>query len=85
MNAVVFDHVLVSELPLAWREKLPAGTPTHVTVRIEEAVGDSENKLLSNPIFGMWRDREEMTDVAQYLRDSRAARAFPGSKIQTDQ
>jgi hypothetical protein len=85
MNGVVFDHVLVSELPLAWQEKLPTGSATYVTVRIEEAVGDSENKLLSNPLFGLWRDREEMTDVGQYLKDSRAARAFPTEKTRTEQ
>lgn len=36
MNAVVFEHVPVADLPAAWRAKLAKAGDTLVTVRIEE-------------------------------------------------
>jgi hypothetical protein len=36
MNAVVFEHVPVAELPQKWREKLASAGSATVTVRIEE-------------------------------------------------
>ena len=36
MNAVIIEHVKISELPAAWRAKLPSPENAHVTVRIEE-------------------------------------------------
>lgn len=36
MNAIVIEHVKVSELPEAWRNKLAAENEAHVTVRIEQ-------------------------------------------------
>lgn len=86
MNAVVFEHVRLSELPAAWRDKLPkAGFAlrSHVTVRIEQedlpetptdkAQADLE-AVMANPMCGMWRDREDMADVAGYVRALRAPR-----------
>lgn len=86
MNAVVFEHVSLSELPAAWRDKLPkAGfaRKSHVTVRIEqeEAPGTPADTaqadlqaVMANPMFGMWRDREDMADVDAYVRAIRAPR-----------
>jgi hypothetical protein len=65
--------VPVAELPQAWREKLSGA---HVTVRVEAA--DSAPWLRQQPssptppLFGMWRDREDTTDVAGYVRRIRA-------------
>jgi len=80
MNAVVFEHVPVAELPQAWREKLAvagqAGSAT-VTVRIEaeQAAEEQTNaEFADDPLFGMWRDREDMADVAGYIRRIRAPR-----------
>jgi hypothetical protein len=70
MNAVVIEHVPIDQLPLEWRSKLGAATDTHVTVRIEQ----ESLKLEENPLFGMWRDREDMADVAGYVRSIRASR-----------
>ena len=36
MNAVVIEHVKVSELPENWRAKLHTASNARVTVRIEE-------------------------------------------------
>jgi hypothetical protein len=79
MNAVVFEHVKVAELPEAWRRKLAIPADAHVTVRIEdEAARDkpvhAPVQLGTDPAFGIWRDREDMADVEAYLRKLRAAR-----------
>ena len=89
MNAIVIEHVPLAELPLAWREKLAtgAGADTRVTVRIEEESQQAEPAGLAeyfetdDPAFGMWRDREDMSDVAAYIRRIRAPRfAQDGSR-----
>lgn len=79
MNAIVIEHVKVSELPEAWREKLPADDDARVTVRIErEATGidaaTTATEYPEDPLFGMWRDREDMADVEAYVRKLRAPR-----------
>jgi hypothetical protein len=46
-------------------------------VRIEEEVQDqveSAKQFADDPLFGMWRDREGMADVAGYVRKLRASR-----------
>ena len=76
MNAIVIEHVKVSELPEAWRAKLPAAQDARVTVRIEEETESRETakENAENPLFGMWQDREEMEDVEAYVRKLRAPR-----------
>lgn len=77
MNAVVFEHVPVAELPLAWREKLAKAAGALVTVRIEEEAQDSapaEVFVTDDPAFGIWRDRDNMADVAAYVRKIRDPR-----------
>jgi len=78
MDAIVIEHVQVSELPEAWRAKLGAARETHVTVRIEaetETPGaQAPEEGEHNPLFGMWRDREDMADVEAYVRKLRAPR-----------
>lgn len=83
MNAIVFEHVPIAELPPAWREKLALMTEQRVTVRIE-AENENENETLvhtdpvrdlaANPLFGMWRDRDDMADVVGFVRAVRAPR-----------
>jgi hypothetical protein len=77
MDAIVIEHVPVADLPEAWRDRLGQIGEARVTVRIEperasEAVGSAA--LTENPLFGMWRDREDMADVADYIRRIRAPR-----------
>lgn len=80
MNAVVIEHVKVSELPEDWRARLHAAANARVTVRIEEeaesreVVRDAAKEKAENPLFGMWQDREEMADVEAYVRKLRAPR-----------
>jgi hypothetical protein len=76
MNAVVFEHVPVAELPEKWRARLNQAGIATVTVRIEEEVqaAPAEEFVTDDPLFGMWRDREDMADVAGYVRKLRAPR-----------
>jgi hypothetical protein len=77
MNAIVIEHVKVEELPQAWRTKFAQNANTRVTVRIEEeaqAAAPAEEFVTDDPLFGMWRDREDMADVAGYVRSIRASR-----------
>ena len=76
MNAVVFEHVPVAELPAAWRAKLAKAGSALVTVRIEEEAQSAlaEAFVTDDPAFGIWRDREDMADVAAYVRKIRQPR-----------
>jgi hypothetical protein len=77
MNAVVFEHVKVTELPEGWRRKLAMPADAHVTVRIEAEAAQAAAAFSDDPLFGMWRDREDMADVAAYVRRIRASRFNP--------
>lgn len=71
MNAILIEHVKVSELPESWRARLATTGDAQVTVRIEEestAVDDTTSA------FGMWCDRGDLADVAGYVRRLRAPR-----------
>jgi hypothetical protein len=79
MNAIVIEHVKVSELPEAWREKLAANDEARVTVRIEAETMPAKEQapeefVTDDPAFGIWHDREDMTDVEAYVRKLRAPR-----------
>jgi hypothetical protein len=80
MNTVVIEHVPLDELPAAWRARLPVASNARVTVRIEEEVEQqtveqpAQCALVDNPMFGMWRDREDTGDVAAYARRLRSPR-----------
>jgi len=76
MNEVVFEHVPVAELPEKWRARLTQAGGATVTVRIEEETQaePAEEFVTDDPLFGMWRDRKDMADVAGYVRTLRASR-----------
>jgi diaminopimelate decarboxylase len=72
MSAVIIEHVNVADLPETWRAKLSAPQTARVTVRIETeetaANPDTTGFVTNDPAFGIWRDHEDLTDVAAYLR-----------------
>ncbi len=41
------------------------------------AVGAGAPGIRNQPIFGLWRDREDLADPAAYVRTLRQPRAFP--------
>lgn len=77
MNAIVIRHVPVDELPPAWRVRLDKAAGATVTVRIDaEAPAAPAGEFVTDaPLFGMWRDREDMADVVGYVRSIRASRS----------
>jgi hypothetical protein len=81
MNAIVIEHVPVADLPPAWGDQLAHAAQTadaRVTVRIEAeqpaAAPADESFVTDDPAFGIWHDREDMADVAAYVRRIRAPR-----------
>lgn len=81
MNTVVIEHVPVAELPAGWRKRLAGVAEVRVTVRIEPepdqappAGVEDASEFADDPMFGMWRDREDMADVDGYIRRIRAPR-----------
>jgi hypothetical protein len=74
INGIVFEHVPVTDLPAEWRAKLAQAPGATVTVRIEADDQDGANAYADDPLFGMWRDREDMADVAGSVRGIRADR-----------
>lgn len=80
MNSIVIEHVPMAELPKAWQEKLGQALSdsgsARVTVRIEEepVSAPAEEFVTDDPAFGIWRDREDVADVEDYLRRLRAPR-----------
>ena len=74
MNAVVFEHVRVADLPENWRRQLAIPADARVTVRIEAEAEAAAAASSDDPLFGMWRDRQDMADVSAYIRGIRASR-----------
>jgi hypothetical protein len=74
MNAIVIKHVPVADLPPQWRAKLSQTAGATVTVRIEQEAQPAEEFVTDDLLFGMWRDREDMANVAGYIRSIRAPR-----------
>ena len=75
MNAIVIEHVPVTELPQAWRDKLSQAADAHVTVRIEAedqaAAAATEEFVTDDPAFGyLMTGRREFAEKA---RDNMAA------------
>jgi hypothetical protein len=86
MNTIVIENVPIAELPVAWQAKLQGASGAKVTVRIDQEVKKTEQRfhdLSNNPMVGMWSDREDMRDVAAYVRKLREPRYLPdGSRNQ---
>lgn len=82
MNAVVFEHVPVAELPQEWRARLAQAEGGLVTVRIEQepvsTAPRSENvQRRTDPAFGIWHDRDDLGDATDHVRRLRAGRYKP--------
>ncbi len=76
MTQILIEHVKVSDLPEAWRTRIAAAENARVTVRIEPeaTAGEAAQEDSDDPLFGMWRDREDLADVEGYVRKLRAPR-----------
>ncbi len=81
MSSLIIEHCKINELPPQWAQRLNAAPGQTVTVRIEtesvaEFTGVDAAFVTDDPAFGIWRDREDMADVDQYVRALRAPRHF---------
>ncbi len=60
---------------IVFNEPLTLPEDEEVIVRIEtaevSALSERAQKLMANPFFGMWKDREEMRDSEQWLKEQR--------------
>jgi hypothetical protein len=79
MNALTIEHVPVTDLPPDWQRKLQVASASHVTVRIEEELvtqvaSAAPGNLADNPLVGLWRDHDDVKDVAAYVRSLRRSR-----------
>lgn len=86
MSALVIEHIPVEELPIAWRARLAKAEGTLVTVRIEEEAEPlpTTEFVTDDPAFGIWRDHEEIVDVAAHGRKIREPRYnHDGSRNET--
>lgn len=72
MTTIVLNHIPYNELPEAWRTQLHTSIATQFTIHIEEEPPSAN--IADDPLFGMWRDREDMANVDTYIRDLRASR-----------
>jgi hypothetical protein len=80
MTTLVIEHFKVSELPAQWAQHLNAQPGQTVTVRIETeapASADTTSFVTADPAFGIWRDRDEVADVAAFAGRLRAPRYAP--------
>lgn len=76
MNAVVFEHVPVADLPEKWRAMLTKASDALVTVRIDEETPTlpPADFTSDDPAFGIWRDRTDINDTSAYARKLREPR-----------
>lgn len=70
-TTVVLEGVKASELPEAWRRRVKAKAGEVLTVTI------AKHKAAKKPnaTFGMWADREDVSDPAAYVRALRQPRS----------
>ena len=80
MNAILIEHVKVSDLPESWRTRLAAERDARVTVRIEEESPVTEE---ASSAFGMWSERDDLADIAGYARRLRAPRFERETEMRT--
>lgn len=69
----------VADLPPAWLDPLTVLAGATVTGRIEREAPSAERMeaealATDNPAFGIWPDRDDMTDLAAYMDPLRSPR-----------
>lgn len=78
MATLVIEHLKASDLPAHWAESLKISPEQTVTVRIETEIqtmpSEAATFVTDDPAFGIWRDREDMVDVAGFVRNLRNPR-----------
>jgi hypothetical protein len=75
-TTVVIEGVVASDLPEAWRRRLKAKSDEVLTVTIAKSQLEAAAKAVKKPnaTFGMWADRTDVNDPADYVRALRQTR-----------
>jgi hypothetical protein len=73
-TTVVLEGVKVSELPESWRRRVKAKAGEVLTVTIAKHKAQPRTAKKPNATFGMWVDREDVSDPAAYVRALRQPR-----------
>ena len=88
MGTIIVEHVNVADLLETWRARVPGMRASRVKVRIEEegiaSTSMGDDKPAVDLLFGMWREREDMSDVDSYVRKLRAPRHNPDGSRNSD-
>ena len=81
MTTLVIEHLPASDLPSQWARQLRIQPGQTVTVRIETETQTAQAEIAAfvtdDPAFGIWRDREDIADVAAFARGLRTPRYNP--------
>lgn len=77
MDKIVIAHVKASELPEQWSKTIKAKRDETFTVTLAPERGASAKRKVDrrNPLFAIWADRTDLSDVGVYVRSLRKARA----------
>jgi hypothetical protein len=77
MEKIVIAHVKASELPEQWSKSINAKRDDTFTVTLAPERGSNAKRKgdRRNPLFGIWADRTDLSDVGAYVRSLRKARA----------
>lgn len=73
------EHVAGNELPADWQRRMHVHPGERYTIIVlpETRAGTipkSRLKRSQQPLIGLWKDREDMRDVAAYVRELRKPR-----------
>jgi hypothetical protein len=76
VEKIVIEHVKASELPESWTRSLKSKRDKTFTVTLLPEQSPKQLGLAGKPnqTFGMWADRNELQDVAAYVRKLRQSR-----------
>lgn len=77
MEKIVIAHVKASELPEQWSKSIKAKRDETFTVTLASERRAKAKRVVErrNPLFGIWADRRDLSDVGEYVRSLRKARA----------
>ncbi len=75
----IFPHVQRDQLPREWARSFRSGEEERFTVVVisewaEPVASKRKEKWADQAIYGMWREREDMVDVNDYVRNLRKIR-----------
>ena len=79
MEKMILEHIHKREIPAKWAELLKDVMSSTYRITIEpefDAIpkASAKKSWRDMPMFGMWKDRDDMNDPANYIRELRKPR-----------